>query len=419
MPENVDILIVAQNASTRFGGEAIIPIHYFRVLRARGYRVRLLAHGRNRADLEAHFGTDCDRIHYVEDTFWHRLIWQLGRPFPRRISEGLFGTILNAINERYQGRMIRQMVSAGKAGLIHQPIPVSPRAPSSIHNFGVPVVIGPMNGGMTYPPGWEALESTSERFFVQIARTLAPVLNRIASGKAKAEILLVANARTRAALPVKHDKVELLVENGVDLSTFHSKPLRRRPEMKSLPLVFMGRLVAWKAVDVTLAALAEARARGLDVTLDVLGDGPERDSLERLAVELGLEGAVHFQGFRPQSECVETLQNAGALILNSVYECGGAVVLEAMSLGKPVIASDWGGPADYLDASTGLLVSPIPRENFATRLADAIERLALDPDLCEQLGENGMARVKQSFDWERKADQILKFYADALSSAIK
>jgi glycosyltransferase involved in cell wall biosynthesis len=407
-------LIVAQNASTRFGGEAIIPVHYFRVLRERGFRVGLLAHVRNREDMEEVFGPNCDGIYYIEDTIWHRVIWQIGRIFPRRISEGLFGTLLNVINEHYQRRSIRRLVAAARADIIHQPIPVSPIMPSSLHGFGVPVVIGPMNGGMTYPPGWEALESTSERYFVRLARLFSPILNLVIAGKANADVLLVANERTRAALPINHPRVKLLVENGVDLSTFRSSTSASLVNIRELRLVFLGRLVAWKAVDVTLAALAKGRARGLTLTLDILGDGPDRKRLERLTRDLGLEDCVRYLGFRPQPECVEILQTSDALILNSVFECGGAVVLEAMSLGLPVIASDWGGPADYVTESTGILVAPTPRVTFAERLADAIEKLAIDPSLRARLGEAGLARVREHFDWERKVDRMLEIYQEAL-----
>lgn len=413
--KNTKILIVAQNASTRFGGEAIIPVHYFRILLGRGYRVSLIAHARNRKDLEDIFGSDCNQIHYVEDTIWHRLIWKASRAFPKRLSDEIFGTVLNFVNELYQKRLIRGILNPGEAAVIHQPIPVSPNAPSSIHGLDAPVIIGPMNGGMIYPPGWEDLESPIERFVNRLTRWVAPVLNKIMPGKRQAQYLLVANERTRSALPVKSPRVQVLVENGVDLSLFRPTTKVEHAGDGAIALVFMGRLVAWKALDFTLAAIAETRARGLDVTLKVLGDGPERASLEKRASDLGLKEAVQFFGFRPQPECIQILSSSDALILNSVYECGGAVVLEAMSVGKPVIASDWGGPADYLDESTGILVSPVPRETFATRLAVAIEYLALHPKIRTQLGKNGISRVRDNFDWERKVDTMMNIYADSLS----
>lgn len=410
------VLIVAPNASSRFGGEAFLPLKYFELLRERGYPARLIAHSRNRTNLEEVLAPHLDAIHFIEDSAWHRAIWNAGRIFPRPIRSAVFGTLLNLVNEAFQGRLIRQLVREGAVEVIHQPIPVSPKAPSSLHGFGVPVVIGPMNGGMTYPAGYEDHESAAERRFVALARQVAVLVNRVIPGKRRAAALLVANDRTRAALPVAgHPNVIPLVENGVDLSVWHAPAARPlRAAEAPFRLVFMGRLVGWKAVDITLEALRLARVEGVEATLDILGDGEERAALEARASALGLGEVVRFHGFRPQAECAGMLGASDALILNSVYECGGAVVLEAMGLGLPVIASDWGGPADYLDESCGILVPPVPRADFAPRLAAAILRLARDPELARAMGQAGILRIRRDFDWNGKMDRMLEIYRDAL-----
>jgi len=412
------ILIVAQNVSTRFGGEAFLPLKYFQILHRRGRAVTLIAHERNREDLEAFFPPEAaSDIHYIPDTIWHRGIWRAGALLPGRLREAAAGTALNLVNEGYQRRLIRRLVRAGRAGLIHQVIPVSPLAPSGIYGFGVPVVIGPMNGGMTYPEGYEDLESPAARRAVRAGRALARGMNRLIPGKRRAATLLVANPRSRAALPCPdHPRIVELVENGVDLATF-PPPAERPPRAEGAPfrLVFMGRLVGWKAVSITLEALAQARAGGLDARLEILGDGPERPALEAQAQAAGLGEAVHFAGFRPQAECAARLEAADALILNSVWECGGAVVLEAMARGLPVIGPDWGGPADYLDPGCGILVPPVPRADFAARLAEAIARLAADPSLCVAMGRAGAAKIAAEYDWERKVDAMEAIYAEAVA----
>lgn len=413
------ILIVAPNASSRFGGEAFLPLKYFQILRQRGHPAKLVAHARNRADLETMLAPWRDDILYVEDSLWHRAIWQAGRVLPGRLRDVLAGTLLNMVNERFQARIIRRLVAAGEVDVIHQPTPVSPLAPSSIHGFGVPVVIGPMNGGMTFPPGYDDLESPLARRFVGLARVLARGLNRVIPGKRRAAALLVANDRTRRALPFPdHPNVIELVENGVDPAAWPAPPDRARPPGAPFRLVFMGRLVGWKAVDITLDALARARAAGVDATLDVLGDGPERAGLEAQAARAGLEAVVRFHGFLPQAACAPVLAAADALILNSVWECGGAVVLEAMGMGLPVIGPDWGGPADYLDATCGILVAPAPRATYAERLAEAIARLARDPGLCARMGAAGAARVRERFGWDAKVDRMLAVY-DAISTSTR
>ena len=100
---------------------------------------------------------------------------------------------------------------------------------------------------------------------------------------------------------------------------------------------------------------ATARAvRRHDLELHIIGDGGIRSQLEALAGELGLGDRVVFHGFVPQDQCASLLAGIDALLLPSLYECGGAVVLEAMAMGLPVIATKWGGPADYLDEKTGI-----------------------------------------------------------------
>ncbi|MCL4189363.1 MAG: glycosyltransferase family 4 protein [Rhodobacteraceae bacterium] len=410
------VLIVAPNASSRFGGEAFLPLRHFEFLRARGVPATLLVHARNRDDLGRRLAAHAGDIVYLEDTWLHRMLWRLGRALPRRLAEALVMPALTLVTEIDLRRPVRALVKAGRAEVIHQPIPVSPRAPSAIWGMGVPVVIGPMNGAMTYPPGYEDHPGAPAARFVGLARGLAVALNRLLPGKRRAAALLVANPRTRAALPVAgHARVIEMVENGVDLSTF-APPEGRPPRLPDAPfrLVFMGRLVALKGLDFGLRALAMARAAGADIGLDILGDGDDRARLEAIAAAEGVAGAVRFLGFLPQDGCAAVLAGADALILPSLQECGGAVVLEAMAMGLPVIASDWGGPADYLDRGCGLLVHPVPRDSFAARLAEAMLALWRDPAAARSMGAAGARKVRAEFDWERKADRMLELYRDLL-----
>lgn len=408
----IKVLIVAPNASSRFGGEAFLPLKYFEILKRRGYPVRLIAHSRNRENLETTFPDNQSIIHYIEDSAAHRVIWQAGRMVPEPLRSAVFGTALNLLNEFFQARLISRLVTEGHVDIIHQPIPVSPKTPSYLHGFGVPVVIGPMNGGMNYPPGYAEYQSLPARLLISVSRKIAIGLNHVIPGKKRAAALLVANARTRAALPVGHPNVIEIVENGVDRAVWGATDVEMPERVQNDPfrLVFMGRLVNWKAVEITIEALNEARRLGRDVRLDILGDGEQRPALEALVKAHGLDGAVRFLGFLPQNVCADHLRRSHALILNSLYECGGAVVLEAMSVGIPVIASDWGGPADYVDQTCGILVSPVPRADFPERLAQAIIKLADDPELARVLGEAGRMRVNSDFDWDKKVDRVVDLF---------
>jgi glycosyltransferase involved in cell wall biosynthesis len=200
----------------------------------------------------------------------------------------------------------------------------------------------------------------------------------------------------------------------VDLTLFHGR--KQTPSAQGrCRFVFMGRLVDWKRVDLLLEACA--LLRGLRFTLDVLGDGPLRAALEAQAKALDLSERVTFHGMLPQERCSALLAESDALVLPSLRECGGAVVLEAMACGLPVVATDWGGPADYLDADTGILVQPTSHAEFVSGLASAMRRLIEAPALRTQLGAAGRRRVEREFDWERKIDRMLEIYAEAARGA--
>ena len=151
------VLIVAENASTRFGGEAIIPYHYFRLLRARGVDAHLIVHARTREELQSLFADDLDHLHFVEDQQLQKIFYRLSRVLPHRVAEATFGLANQILTQWAQRRMIRQLVT--RCCVIHQPIPVSPRFPSLLYDVGAPVVVGPLNGGMEYPPAFRDAES--------------------------------------------------------------------------------------------------------------------------------------------------------------------------------------------------------------------------------------------------------------------
>lgn len=139
-----------------------------------------------------------------------------------------------------------------------------------------------------------------------------------------------------------------------------------------------------------------------------------RESWQNLAEQLRLGSIVQFTGFLPQQACALRLQQADVLVLPSLFECGGAVVLEAMAMGLPVIATAWGGPTDYLDPSCGILVQPDSRESLIAGFASAMTTLAQSPALRETLGQAGLARARAQFDWERKIDRITGLYEQAI-----
>lgn len=404
------ILIVAENVSARFGGEAFLPLHYFRVLRARGVPVWLLTHQRVRKELEELFPDAGEHMLFVPDTKLQVLLHKAGKKLPTRIQSFTTHFLVQLISERMQRKIAREIVATEKITVIHQPTPVSPRLPSGMYKVNAPVLIGPMNGGMTFPPAFSHMQSKFENAILWVLGGTVSLAQRIFPGKRKAALLLVSNQRTREALPpiLRKVPVQELVENGVDQSRFKLVP-RETVDPNKVTFAFVGRLISLKAVDIIFEALAGLES-SVEVHMELFGDGEERQALEELAAELGLQDRVVFHGFMAQTDVAKKLGQLDGLVLASLHECGGAVVLEAMAMGLPAIATNWGGPADYLDPSCGILLDPKSRESLVQEFRASMKLLAENPDKRAEMGKAGRAKVAAEFDWEAKVDAMMDIY---------
>ena len=388
------------------GGEAILPLLYFRFLKKSGIFVKLLTHERVKQELQNKFREFIEDIYFVPDTPMQVVLDWLGRPLTRRSRTVTTSFLVHMSSGIRQRRLARELVKKFAINVVHQPIPVSPKLPSFIFDVGAPVIIGPMNGGMTYPAAFRSSATATERLFYWLGRLFAPAVNRLIPGKRKASLLLLANERSKRAVPKNVSApTKFLVENGVDLELWHDRAPPDDTDRGKVTFVYVGALIGMKGVDYLLQAFRRT-SETEDVYLNLIGDGQERKNLERLARKLGIASRVHFYGFVPHSECPDLIAGSRALILPSLYECGGAVVLEAMAMSLPVIATKWGGPEDYLTEECGILVEPTSHEEFVQR----------DRDLAKKMGRFGRQRVAQLFDWNSKIKTIIGHYGSLSES---
>jgi glycosyltransferase involved in cell wall biosynthesis len=407
-PERLGVLIVAENASMRQGGEPSLAMHWFLELLKEGVDVHLLVHARSKPELDQSLSRFPTRVHYVPEVLLQTICWKLGKTLPDHVKSFTSDWLVHLVTQFMQRRVARRLIKQYKIDIVHEPTPVSPRLPSMLYGLGAPVVIGPMNGNMTYPPGFRS-RFLLERTFVPVARRLAHLANYLIPGKRRAEVLLVANERTRLALPSGYTgKVQILCENGVDTDIWRRPDdLPARP-IDGLRLVFSGRLVFWKGADMLLDVFAELKKQMPSAELWIIGDGPERSRLQRQAEALGICHAVTFHGWVAREECPRLLSQCDVFLYPSVFDCGGVVVLEAMSLGLPVVALNWGGPGDYLASGGGVLVEPLGRWRSVTELVKAVR--SLTPSQRRELGEAAQRKIADYYSWPAKVRQILGMY---------
>ena len=402
------VLIVSENASNLFGGEAMLPLNYARFVAKAGHEVYLITHARVKSTIAQIADINQERVFYVPDTWMHQWLHQYSSIFPERIRIATFGFLMHLITQCYQWKLARQVIKAHNIDIVHEPAPVSAIQPSAMFGLSVPVVIGPMNGGMSFPPAFKHMAGKTERALYKVMRVLSAFYNVLIPGKFLADVLVVANERTRVALPkFRLGKVVKLVENGV----FSIAESPKSPSQENgFSVLFVGRLVDWKTIDIVIDAIAMCAQ---NTTLTILGDGPLRQQLTEYA-QNNAPGRVKFMGTVPHAEVNQYYDDAHVFVLPSVRECGGAVVLEAMARGLPVIATNWGGPADYITDETGFLIEPTSRESMVKEFTEAINKLESAPELRHQIGVAAIKRVSAHFMWHEKVRDMINIYQHAI-----
>jgi glycosyltransferase involved in cell wall biosynthesis len=172
-------------------------------------------------------------------------------------------------------------------------------------------------------------------------------------------------------------------------------------------ILYVGRLKAQKGVDRLLRAVAP-----LDVPVLIVGDGPERSSLEALAADLGVDAT--FVGAVPPTDVDEHLQKGRLFVLPSVAGEGGTpnAVLEAMAAGLPVVVTDTGGMLGAIERrEIGFMVEP----DDVDALRDRIQRL-LDGDRSESMGRNAREYVRTHHGWDVIVDRLETVYGELTPS---
>jgi len=224
---------------------------------------------------------------------------------------------------------------------------------------------------------------------------------------------------------VREDKVVAL-HNGIDLARFtpalaDAGRARVRAELGLAPdqpvAVIVGRLAPWKGHELFIRAATRVHATIPETRFLVVGDSAfdppaYRERLERMAAEGGLDTALRFLGFRDD---VPTVMGAADVVVHCsiLPEPLGLTPIEAMALGRPVIAAAAGGPLETVaDGETGLLTSM----GDADALAAALLRLFGDADLRARMGAAGRQRAERMFDLRENARAVMDVYDEVLAA---
>ncbi len=397
--------------AAHFPGEAILGWSLAREI-ARFADMHLITWAFNRPGVEGTLQSDDGRpatVHYID--------------LPPRVHKALrdrhYGVRLYYFLWQRRAAAYAKRLSAGEPfDLFHQITFSNDWMPSFIAPaLPIPFVWGPIGGGQTVPKDLMGTLARRERrqersrTFLQNAWRATPARRRCAR---KASAILVCNAETRDVLAPWADKIVGFPVNGVrreDIGGGAPEAVRR----DGFRLLYVGRFDAIKGLPLALDALRVLRGIAPSTTLELVGEGPERPRLEALASRLGIADRLVWTPWSSRPEIFAKMRQSDVFLFPSLRDGGGAVVVEAMASGLPVVCLDVGGPGFHVDDRWGVKVAPGRPEAVAAGLAAALGRFWCDPGSKVRLGRAARERAASYYEWGRLGERLRAIYDDALA----
>jgi glycosyltransferase involved in cell wall biosynthesis len=311
-------------------------------------------------------------------------------------------------------RLARRVHAEVSLDLVHHVTFGKYWAPSFLAMLGPKFIWGPLGGGESAPDGFRHTFDLRGQAY-EAARDLGRAIEQLDPFvRLTARRSTLALAKTpETAQRLKHigcRDVQVFQEVSLPLSEIQALgriPVHNPPPLRMLSI---GRLLHWKGFHLAIEGFARLHHQFAAAEYTIVGNGPERINLEKLARGLGVGDKVRFVGAIPRSEVLAELASADVLVHPSLHDSSGWVCIEAMASGRPVICLDCGGPATQVTAESGYRVRAATPAAAITGIAEAMLALAQDPELRRRLGEGGKRRVAADFNSERMAASLAAIY---------
>ncbi|MEQ1861144.1 MAG: glycosyltransferase family 4 protein [Chthoniobacteraceae bacterium] len=347
---------------------------------ARRFDVQLITTPKSRGAIERHAAPAGITPHFVEPpatrafgAWWRKYAWQ-----------------------KIAARRVVELHAMEKIAVVHQTTFHTFRVPFSAASLGIPSVWGPIAGGERVPPGfdrWLGAARSSERRRALLNRACL-ALPAVRRSLRDASAIFVSNRTTLDFLPAScHARCEIVAPNAL-----RDEPAPRPPaqDRGGLALLYAGNCVGTRSIPLVLAALK--RLADPSCMLTVVGDGPAL--AEWRADAAGAN--VRFAGRVAREDLPRYYAEADALVFPALRDSGGSALLEAMTLGLPVVCLDWAGPAEMVDVDSGVKISVADPERSIADMATAFARLRDEPAWRRSLASAAIERARTLFTWEAK-----------------
>ena len=288
--------------------------------------------------------------------------------------------------------------------------------PSLLSLLPIPFIWGAVGGGESAPAKFWQDFNLKNKLYEWLRGTWRGIgeLDPLTHLTAKNSTVAYATTKETAAKLTKLGaaNVQQTSETGISQAEIERLSQCPPPSGDRVRFINVARLLHWKGIYLGLRAFAEANL--LDAEYWVVGAGPEREKLQALAKELNIVDRVTFFGLIDREEVLYRLGQCTALVHPSLHDSGGWVPLEAMASGRPILCLDLGGPGQTVTPDIGIKVPAHSPEQTVKDLAAAMVKLAENPDLCVQMGQQGQERIREFYSWEAKAQRLSDVYQNCV-----
>lgn len=309
----------------------------------------------------------------------------------------------------------RRLHGENPFGLVHHLVSTGYHEPGRMMNLGIPFLWGPINGAVTVP--WAFIPKFGPSgMYRHITRNLLNNFEKRYSRKcreaARSAVKLWAVTREDASMAGRFwgCEAEQMFETGT--SPTNAARLGTWSRGRPLRLVWVGRIEAGKGLNLLLDALVDLPASP-GWTLDVVGEGPERERSRHHASKLGISESITWRGHIPGDEVLSRMADADLLVHTSLKEGTPHVVLEALSVGLPVLCHDACGMGAAIDDSCGIKVPFANPTCSRAGFRDALVSLFSMPDEIQRLSAGALQRASE-LSWSSIVRRIGDAYEQVL-----
>jgi glycosyltransferase involved in cell wall biosynthesis len=304
----------------------------------------------------------------------------------------------------------RRRHAVDRFDLVHHVTYVNSWVPSFMGSLGIPFVwnAGPREKTPIRMLGGMSLRSAFSEVIRSITLDLLGGLTLMTTGRAAS--LILSGSRPDewpASLPVRRFPV-----GGLSLEERNNLALLPQRDQGPLRIAAIGRLIGWKGYSLGLRAFARLSAEVPEAECWIIGDGPERRHLERLAHRLRCHDKVRFTGWLPRDEVLHLIGEVDVLLHPSLHEQFGYVLLEAMAARRPVVCLDTGPASLVVGEGCGILVRPGKPGDVIHELSRALTTLGRDRPMLRRMGERAREWANEMWSWEAVGERVLECYEE-------